>query len=141
MSVKAHKVTPESVIRAMDLHKADGLIKDWRHNANAPWPKGGTQRPFYLFVDLVGGGDIELRNLREATVFVAGLASARNALMAATEERVAAPPRMLAADQKTVLPRFRLDAVIYAPDREAAQRRLDDARPWLDAAVLRPEAS
>jgi hypothetical protein len=77
------KATPESVIRAMDAHTAGGRIRGWRHRANAPWKRGGTERPFYLDVDLVGGDSIELRTLREATVFVAALASAHHAQLAA----------------------------------------------------------
>jgi hypothetical protein len=65
----------------MDVHKANGLIRDWRHWANAPWPRGGTQRPFYLLVDLVGGTEVELKNLREAVIFTAALASAHQAML------------------------------------------------------------
>jgi hypothetical protein len=75
------RVTPESVLRAMDLHKANGLIRDWRPWANAPWKRGGTEPPFYLLVDLAGGGEIELRNLREAAVFTHALASAHRAIL------------------------------------------------------------
>lgn len=83
------KVTPESIIRAMDVHKANGLIRDWRHWEAAPWKRGGTERPFYLLVDLVDGDldPFELKNLREATVFVAGLASAHHAMLRSAASR------------------------------------------------------
>lgn len=91
------KATPENVIRAMNAHKATGLIKNWRHNQAAPWSRGGTQRPFYLLVTPAGGGDvIELRNLREADVFTAALASASHAAV-----QSASPARLygLTADE------------------------------------------
>jgi hypothetical protein len=75
------RTTPESVIRAMNVHKTNGLIKDWRHNAMAPWKCGGTQRPFYLLVDTIGGPEVELRTLREASVFCDALASAHRAMI------------------------------------------------------------
>jgi hypothetical protein len=72
--------TAESVIRALDIHKAAGLIRDWQYNQAAPWKRGGTERPFCLLVDLVDGeSGFELRTLREAYVFVCGLASAHHA--------------------------------------------------------------
>ncbi len=74
------KYTPENVTRALDAHKAAGLIRGWEHNANAPWKRGGTERPFYLFVNPVDGQEVELRNLREAGLFCDALASADHAI-------------------------------------------------------------
>jgi hypothetical protein len=81
MSITKLQGTPENIILALDIHKSNGLIRDWQQNANAQWRKGGTERPFYLFADLANGDTIELRNLREARVFVAGLASAYEAML------------------------------------------------------------
>jgi hypothetical protein len=79
---------PEAIIRALDLHKDGGLIRDWRHWENAPWPRGGTERPFYILVDLVDGeSGYELRNVREASVFVHGLASAHHAQLRQAQEQ------------------------------------------------------
>jgi hypothetical protein len=50
-----------------------------------------------------------------------------------------APETVLAADGKTVLHRFRVDAVIYATDQAVAQRRMDHASACLDHAALRTE--
>jgi hypothetical protein len=50
-----------------------------------------------------------------------------------------APETVLAADGKTVLHRFRVDAVIYAASRAGAQQRMDRADIYLDRAALRPE--
>lgn len=47
-----------------------------------------------------------------------------------------APETVLAADGKTVLHRFRVDAVIFAPNRATAQARLDGDF-FMDAAALR----
>jgi hypothetical protein len=54
-----------------------------------------------------------------------------------------APETILAADGRTTLHRFRVEAVIFAPDREEAQHRLNSANIYLDAgrlevAALRP---
>lgn len=48
-----------------------------------------------------------------------------------------APATALAADGQTVLHRFRVDGVIYAPDRAMAQHRLSQAGLYLDAAALK----
>lgn len=50
-----------------------------------------------------------------------------------------APETVLAADGKTVLHRFRVDAVIYAPNQAVAQRRVAAADICLDHAALRTE--
>lgn len=50
-----------------------------------------------------------------------------------------APETVLAADGKTVLYRFRVDAVIYAASRSAAQHILDNTAVYLDVSALRPE--
>jgi hypothetical protein len=50
-----------------------------------------------------------------------------------------APATTLAADNETVLKRFRVDAVIYAPSRIMAQRRLSQASLYLDYAALQPD--
>lgn len=50
-----------------------------------------------------------------------------------------APATTLAADGRTVLKRFRVDAVIYAPDRAAAQRQLNARGLYLDYAALKPD--
>jgi hypothetical protein len=49
----------------------------------------------------------------------------------------AAPETVLAADGQTVLKRFRVDAVIFAPDQATAQRRLSQIGLYLDAAALK----
>lgn len=45
-----------------------------------------------------------------------------------------APETMLAADGKTVLRRFLVEAAIYAPDKAEAERRLEAAAIYLDTA-------
>ena len=83
-----HRYDPEAIIRALNVHKNLGLIRDWRHNAMAPWKRGGTERPFFILVDLVDGeSGYELRNVREASVFVHGLASAHHAQLRAAARR------------------------------------------------------
>jgi len=67
-----------AVVRAMNVHKANGLIRDWKA---LPW----SRLPFHLEVDVVGGKTIELKSLREATVFVHALASAHHALLRSRE--------------------------------------------------------
>ena len=47
-----------------------------------------------------------------------------------------APATVLAADGVTLLYRFRVDAVIYAPSTPAAQSRLNSAAVFLDRAAL-----
>lgn len=47
-----------------------------------------------------------------------------------------APETILAHDGKTVLHRFRVEAVIFAPDRDEAQHRLNSANIYLDAGRL-----
>jgi len=81
--------SPESLIRAMDAAQARGQILGWQHNAMAPWKRGGTERPFSLLVDLVGGETgFELRTERETYVFVSALASAHRSLaQASSDER------------------------------------------------------
>jgi ribosomal protein L2 len=44
------------------------------------------------------------------------------------------PPEVKAADGKTTLMRYRVEAVIYAPSRRAAVARLEQANIYLDAA-------
>ena len=71
---------PEALIRALDIHKASGRIRDWRFNEIARWRRGGTERPFSVFVDLAGGeSNYELRDEREVSIFVHALASAHHA--------------------------------------------------------------
>jgi hypothetical protein len=48
------------------------------------------------------------------------------------------PPTAIANDGKTVLKRYRVDAVIYATNIEAARRRLREADHILDGGVVRP---
>ena len=48
-----------------------------------------------------------------------------------------AHPSAVSADGNTILHRFRVDAVIYAKDRASAQRRLENAHVYLDAARIR----
>jgi hypothetical protein len=82
--MKTIKPTPESVIQALDVHKANGLIRDWHHNANAPWPKGGTQRPFWVVVELAHGSyehEQDLKTLREASIFCNAMTSAHLAIL------------------------------------------------------------
>jgi hypothetical protein len=75
------KATPESVVRALNVHKANGLIAGWQHNPMAKWPHG-TQRPFYVFVEPIGDGPtIELRTLREAAAACNILASAHRGML------------------------------------------------------------
>jgi hypothetical protein len=65
----------DSVHRALDAHKAGGLIRDWRQV-----PGAGTR----ITVDLVDGhARFRLESLREAYIFVAGLASAHHAQLRA----------------------------------------------------------
>jgi hypothetical protein len=65
--------TAESVTRALDAHKKAGLIKNWRRVVD---PR------FQVAVDLVDGqAGFRLGSLREAYVFVAGLASAHHAYL------------------------------------------------------------
>jgi hypothetical protein len=47
------------------------------------------------------------------------------------------PPTAIANDGKTKLKRYRVDAVIYAPNIEAARRRLREANMILDGATIR----
>jgi hypothetical protein len=76
------KPTPDSIVRALYVHKANGLIRDWRYNRAASWPKGGPKRPFSLFIEPMGDGPtIEVRNLREAGLFCNALASAHQAIL------------------------------------------------------------
>jgi hypothetical protein len=78
--MKTCKATPESVIRALDNAKANGLIRGWQRNLLAPWPKGSV-RPFSVFIEPVDGDTIEAKNLREATIACAMLASAHHAVL------------------------------------------------------------
>jgi hypothetical protein len=48
-----------------------------------------------------------------------------------------APATVIAADGQTVLHRYRVDGVIYAPNRATAQRRLSEAGLYLDYAALK----
>lgn len=59
--------TPESVERALELHKASGLIREWGRN--------GDKRYFAVSAR---ADRIELRSLREAYVYVNGLGHAAN---------------------------------------------------------------
>jgi hypothetical protein len=49
-----------------------------------------------------------------------------------------APNFQLGADGKTVLTRYRMVGVVYAPSREEAQRRIDLAAIYLARARLEP---
>lgn len=49
------------------------------------------------------------------------------------------PETVLAADGETVLRRFRVEGVIYAPDRKTAQRRVNGTRVCLDSVRLLEE--
>lgn len=49
------------------------------------------------------------------------------------------PPTALANDGKTVLKRYRVDAVIYAPNIKAARRRLAEDIYLDDAVILSPD--
>jgi hypothetical protein len=69
----AREYTPESLRSALDAAAIDGRIRGWRPNEAAPWKRGGTERPFYLFVTLADGTEIDLRNMRETFAFVSGL--------------------------------------------------------------------
>jgi hypothetical protein len=78
---------PEALVRALDIHKASGLIQDWRYNERASWRRGGLERPFFVFVDLAGGESFyELRNEREVSIFVHALASAHHAQLRQHEQ-------------------------------------------------------
>jgi hypothetical protein len=64
-----------AITRALDTHRDSGLIRGWRY-------AGGGSRPpeFRVRIDLVDGeSDFELRNAREAYLFVHALASAHHA--------------------------------------------------------------
>jgi hypothetical protein len=78
--MKTYRSTPESVIRALDNAKSNGLIRGWQRNPLAPWPNG-TSRPFSVFIEPVDGDTIEAKNLREATIACAMLASAHHAVL------------------------------------------------------------
>jgi hypothetical protein len=79
--MKERKPTPEGVIRALNVHKANGLIRGWQRNPLAPWPNGSI-RPFSVFVEPAGNGDtVELKNLREASLFCDALASAHHGIL------------------------------------------------------------
>jgi hypothetical protein len=79
---------PVALIRALDIHKASGLIRDWRYNETARWRRGGLERPFFVFVDLAGGESYyELRNEREVSIFVHALASAHHAQQQQEQEQ------------------------------------------------------
>lgn len=70
MSVMGKKLTytVDTVERALDIHKASGLIKEWGYKGGDRW-----------FVVNSTGEPFELRSLREAYVLVNGLGSAANA--------------------------------------------------------------
>lgn len=46
---------------------------------------------------------------------------------------------MTAADGKTTRYRYDVDAILYAPNRETAQRRIDESSIYYNAAVLNKE--
>lgn len=48
------------------------------------------------------------------------------------------PPTVKSADGSTTLKRFRVDGVIYAPSKRAAQARLEQACIYLDDARITP---
>jgi serine protease inhibitor ecotin len=52
-----------------------------------------------------------------------------------------APETTVAADGKTTLHRFRIEAVVYAPDEAHARQRISQAGLYLDAAQLVTEES
>jgi hypothetical protein len=64
--------TRDSVQRALAVHTEHGLIRRWR-------PAGGDR----YRAELVDGEELELRSLREAYVFVNGLATAHHAQLRA----------------------------------------------------------
>jgi len=64
--------TRESVERALSIHTDRGLIHRWR-------PVGDDR----YRAELVDGAELELRSLREAYVFVNGLATAHHAQLRA----------------------------------------------------------
>ena len=73
--------TYETVVRALDAHQAAGLIKHWYGPPRKPHAEGGWQPSFPIRVDLVRGEQgFQIKTLREAYVFVAGLASAHFAV-------------------------------------------------------------
>jgi len=69
MNFRVKPYNVESITRALRLHKCNGLIRGWRPVAD--------QRVIVDLVDSDSG--FELRSLREAFIFVAGLASASHA--------------------------------------------------------------
>lgn len=64
----------DSIHRALDHHTAAGRIRSWREAAT---PIG--TRIVVILNTIAQPGELELRNLREAWLFVAGLASAAGA--------------------------------------------------------------
>ena len=72
------RYTIESVERALTLHAAEGRIAGWERTAFLD--AAGNKRPHWR-IKLIDApeGDIELTTLREAYVFVVGLASAAQA--------------------------------------------------------------
>jgi len=80
------KYDAAAIIRALNMHRDLGLIRDWRFQVNAPVRY--TPATFRVTVDLVDGeSGYELRSLREASVFVHGLASAHHAQLRAAQRR------------------------------------------------------
>ncbi len=68
--------TTNSVDRALDAHKANGLIRDWRLTGSREDYTRVTG--WMATVDLVDGDSaFPLKSLREGYVFVSGLASAK----------------------------------------------------------------
>lgn len=51
------------------------------------------------------------------------------------------PPTCLAADGKTTLRRYRVDAIIYAPTKKEARRRVALANIYLEAATIAEEGT
>ena len=82
----ARAYPPDSIRRALDAHKANGLIRDWRLTGSR---ENYTRVTGWMAtVDLVDGyAAFPLRNLREGYVFVAGLASAKLAMNRRTADR------------------------------------------------------
>lgn len=62
------RTVPPGIVRALNVHKANGAIRDWR------FAEDGSAG--YLTVDRTGGGVTMLKTGREARVFCEGLASA-----------------------------------------------------------------
>src|ERR1017187_2726440 len=67
-----------AIVRALNVHKANGLIWGWRA---LPW----SLLPFHLLADQVGGKSTERKSRQQTTVFIHPQAAAGHALVGSLE--------------------------------------------------------